>query len=74
MLPKKGECENLIVPVCISASHIAFGSIGMETVFMVLGQSASVAASLPIDNKTAVQDVPCQKLKTVLLKGGQRLK
>lgn len=74
LVPKKEECENLIVPVCLSASHIGFGSIRMEPVFMVLGQSAAAAASLAIDNNAAVQDVPYQKLKTVLLKGGQRLR
>ncbi len=74
LVPKKEECENLIVPVCLSASHIGFGSIRMEPVFMVLGQSAATAASLSIDNNVAVQDVPYQKLKTALLKDGQRLK
>ena len=74
LVPKKEECENLIVPVCLSASHIGFGSIRMEPVFMVLGQSAAVAASLAIDNNAAVQDVPYQKLKTVLLANRQRLK
>lgn len=74
LVPKKEECENLIVPVCLSASHIGFGSIRMEPVFMVLGQSSAVAASLAIDNNAAVQDVPYQKLKTVLLANRQRLK
>jgi hypothetical protein len=74
LVPKKEECENLIVPVCLSASHIGFGSIRMEPVFMVLGQSAAAAASLAIDNNAAVQDIPYQKLKTVLLANRQRLK
>ncbi len=55
--PKREECENLLVPVCLSASHIAYGSIRMEPVFMVLAQSAAVAASLAID-----QDVPVQRV------------
>jgi hypothetical protein len=74
LVPKKEECENLIVPVCLSASHIGFGSIRMEPVFMVLGQSAAAAASLAIDNNAAVQEIPYQKLKTVLLANRQRLK
>lgn len=74
LVPKKEECENLIVPVCLSATHIAFGSIRMEPVFMVLGQSAATAASLAIDAKLSVQEVPYQKLKTALLKNGQRLR
>jgi hypothetical protein len=74
LVPKKEECENLIVPVCLSATHIAFGSIRMEPVFMVLGQSAATAASLAIDDNSPVQDVPYQKLRSALLSYGQRLK
>lgn len=55
--PKKHECENLLVPVALSASHIAYGSIRMEPVFMVLGQSAAMAASMAIDNDLKVQEV-----------------
>ncbi|MEN8773406.1 MAG: FAD-dependent oxidoreductase [Akkermansiaceae bacterium] len=61
--PKRGECLNLLVPVCLSSSHIAYGSIRMEPVFMVLGQSGAVAASIAIDDGIAVQDVPYEKLK-----------
>ncbi|MGC9327134.1 MAG: FAD-dependent oxidoreductase [Candidatus Hinthialibacter sp.] len=71
--PHKEECENLLVPVCVSASHIAFGSIRMEPVFMVLGQSAATAASLAIDGGLAVQDVDYQKLRTRLLEDKQIL-
>eukprot|EP01089_Gocevia_fonbrunei_P016411 TRINITY_DN5074_c0_g4_i1.p1 TRINITY_DN5074_c0_g4~~TRINITY_DN5074_c0_g4_i1.p1 ORF type:complete len:562 (-),score=100.03 TRINITY_DN5074_c0_g4_i1:1478-3163(-) len=74
LVPKKEECQNLIVPVCVSSTHIAFGSIRMEPVFMVLGQSAATAAILAIDGDTAVQDVPYSKLKVQLLKDGQRIK
>lgn len=74
LVPKKEECVNLIVPVCLSATHIAFGSIRMEPVFMVLGQSAAIAASLAIDNNVSVQDVGYRKLESVLLKEGQRIK
>ncbi|SDL32645.1 FAD-dependent oxidoreductase [Kriegella aquimaris] len=74
LVPKKEECENLIVPVCVSATHIAFGSIRMEPVFMVLGQSAAIAAALAIDTDTSVQDISYESLKAALLKDGQRLK
>ncbi|MFK5973319.1 MAG: FAD-dependent oxidoreductase [Flavobacteriaceae bacterium] len=74
IVPKKEECENLIVPVCLSATHIAFGSIRMEPVFMVLGQSAATAAALAIDSKAAVQDVPYRMLEKALLRGAQRIK
>ncbi len=73
IVPKKEECENLIVPVCVSASHIAFGSIRMEPVFMVLGQSAATAAALAIDGNISVQDVPYEKLKEQLLNDSQRI-
>jgi hypothetical protein len=73
LVPKKGECGNLLVPVCISSSHIAFGSIRMEPVFMILGESAATAASLAIDAKINVQDLPYQTLKTALLQQKQRL-
>jgi hypothetical protein len=73
LLPKKGQCENLLVPVCISSSHIAFGSIRMEPVFMILGQSAATAAMIAIDSNIAVQDVPYAKLRERLLQDGQIL-
>lgn len=73
IIPKKAECENLLVPVCVSSSHIAFGSIRMEPVFMILGQSAATAAVLAIDGKKSVQDVDYEKLKAQLLKDKQRL-
>jgi hypothetical protein len=73
LLPKHAECENLLVPFCISATHIAFGSVRMEPVFMILGQSAASAASIALDDKVAVQDVPYDRLKAKLLIGGQQL-
>jgi len=73
LVPKKEECQNLVVPVCASASHIAFGSIRMEPVFMILGQSAAVAACMAIDENIAVQDVEYEKLKSLLLEKGQVL-
>jgi len=65
--PKKEECTNLLVPVCLSSSHIAYGSIRMEPVFMVLGQSAAVAAKIALDEDLAVQDVPYEKIRPRLL-------
>ncbi|MEC8557868.1 MAG: FAD-dependent oxidoreductase [Planctomycetota bacterium] len=73
LVPKKEQCENLMVPVCVSSSHIAFGSIRMEPVFMILGQSAATAACLAIDERIAVQDVEYEKLKSRLLADGQVL-
>ncbi len=73
IVPKKGQAENLFVPVCLSASHIAYGSIRMEPVFMILGQSAATAASMAIDNSQTVQDVDYQQLKNRLLKDKQVL-
>jgi hypothetical protein len=71
--PKAAECTNLLVPVCMSASHIAYGSIRMEPVFMVLGQSAATAAGLAIERGTTVQAVDYGALKERLLASGQML-
>lgn len=73
IVPKKDECQNLLVPVCVSSSHIAYGSIRMEPVFMILGQSAATAAVQAIDTKKAVQDISYEKLKARLLEDKQRL-
>jgi hypothetical protein len=67
ILPRKAECRNLLVTFCLSASHIAFGSIRMEPVFMVLGQSAAVAAALALDEGIALQDVNYDALRAGLL-------
>jgi hypothetical protein len=64
--PRKDECRNLFVPVCLSATHIAYGSIRMEPVFMVLGQSAAVAASMAIDSHKDVQSIDVKKLQQQL--------
>jgi hypothetical protein len=71
--PKAAECTNLLVPVCMSASHIAYGSIRMEPVFMVLGQSAATAAGLAIEGGTSVQAIDYGALKERLLANGQML-
>ena len=62
-MPKLGECSNLLVPVCISSSHIAFGSIRMEPVFMILGQSAATTAVLSIESEVNVQSLPYDLLQ-----------
>lgn len=74
IVPKNGECKNLIVPVCVSSSHIAFGSIRMEPVFMILGQSAAIAAVLAINNKISVQEVSYDELEQILLSKKQILR
>jgi len=73
LVPKKEQCKNLFAPVAVSASHIAYGSIRMEPVFMILGQSAATAAALAIDGDTAVQEVAYSELKQLLEKEGQIL-
>ena len=73
MVPRKGECQNLLTPWSVSASHIAFASVRMEPVYMILGQSAGAAACLAIDESCPVQDVPYSKLKALLIKEGQCL-
>jgi hypothetical protein len=73
LVPKKSQCENLLVPVCVSSSHIAYGSMRMEPVFMVLGQSAATAAVLAIEGGHVVQDVPYDRLRERLLADGQVL-
>ena len=74
LTPKEEECANLLVPVCVSASHIAYGSIRMEPVYMILGQSAGTAAALAIDGNTSVQKVDYAKLRERLLADKQILK
>lgn len=66
IVPKKAEVQNLLVPVCLSASHIAFGSIRMEPVFMVLSQSAAIAACIAVDKKLPVQNINVEEIKAIL--------
>ncbi len=73
IIPKRGQCDNLLVPVSVSSSHIAFGSIRMEPVFMILGQSAATAASLALDGNLAVQQVDYAKLRARLIEDKQVL-
>ena len=74
ILPKEKQCSNLLVSVCVSSSHIAYGSIRMEPVFMILGQSAAMAAALAIDKKINVQQVPYDVLEQEMIKAGQVLR
>ncbi len=69
--PKSEECTNLLVPVCLSSSHIAYGSVRMEPVFMILGQSAGVAAVLAIQHSVNVQDIPYEDLQHALVEAKQ---
>lgn len=73
MVPRRGECENLLVPVCVSSSHIAYGSIRMEPVFMILGQSAATAAVQALEQNAAVQTIDYSRLRQRLLDDGQVL-
>jgi FAD dependent oxidoreductase len=66
IVPRQSECTNLLVPVCLSASHIAYGSIRMEPVFMVLGQSAATAAVMAINLHLSIQNIPIEKLQKEL--------
>lgn len=73
LVPKAKECENLLVPVCLAATHIAYGSIRMEPVFMILGQSAAAAAALALDDKCSLQKLGYEKLRARLLQDKQIL-
>lgn len=73
LMPFEEQCSNLLVPVCISCSHIAFGSIRMEPVFMILGQSAATMASLAIKSGKSIHDITYEELSKQLLADGQIL-
>jgi hypothetical protein len=73
IMPLKEDCANLLVPVCVSCSHIAFGSIRMEPVFMILGQSAGTIASMSVDKDKSIYDIPYQEIKEKLISYGQIL-
>jgi hypothetical protein len=66
IIPKESECKNLYVPVCLSATHIAYGSIRMEPVFMTLAQSAAVGACMALDTRRTVQHLDVKKLQSIL--------
>jgi len=73
ILPRKEECTNLLVPVCVSSSHIAFGSIRMEPVFMILGQSAATLAALALEDGKGLHEVNYKRLSQQLEEDGQVL-
>jgi hypothetical protein len=73
LTPKRAECSNLLVPVCLSASHVAFSSIRVEPTWMMLGQSSGIAAALCVKAACATQDLPVAKLQEALRKSGQVL-
>jgi hypothetical protein len=73
LVPKAGQCTNLLVPVCMSASHVGYGSVRMEPVFMILGQASGTAAAMAIDENIDVQKVPYSKLRERLLADKQIL-
>lgn len=62
LYPKAAECDNLLVPLCCSASHVAYGTIRMEPVYMILGQASGVAAALAVEGASSVQKVPVAQL------------
>ncbi len=66
IIPKRGQCSNLAVPVCLSSSHIAFGSIRMEPVYMILGQSSAAALHLALAESGDLQDIPYDRLRALL--------
>lgn len=73
LLPPRDQAANLLVPVCVSASHVAYGSVRMEPVFMIPGQSAGTAAALAVEAGCAVQDLPYESLRRWLPADGQVL-
>lgn len=73
IIPKENECKNLLVPLCMSASHIAYSSIRMEATYMVLGESAGIAAALAVKENKPVQEIDRNELTLMLKKRGQIL-
>ena len=73
IMPERDDCSNLLVPVCVSSSHIAYGSIRMEPVFMILGQSAGTIASMAVERRESIHDIPYEEIKSKLEASGQIL-
>jgi hypothetical protein len=74
LMPGRNDCLNLLVPVCVSCSHIAFGSIRMEPVFMILGQSAGTVAAMALEKRKSMYELTYDEIKTRLENDGQILK
>jgi hypothetical protein len=74
IMPKKEECTNLLVPVCLSASHIAFGSLRMEPVFMILGQSEGTIAAMSVEKGKTIYELPYPDIRNKLESDRQILK
>ena len=66
IVPRRTECTNVLVPVCLSASHVAYGTIRMEPVYMILAQASALAAGVAIDGELDVQDVPYERLRSLM--------
>jgi len=73
IMPQREDCSNLLVPVCVSSSHIAYGSIRMEPVFMILGQSAGTIAAMAAENGKSIYDIQYDEIKSKLEASGQIL-
>jgi len=73
IMPKRDECINLLVPVAVSSSHIAFGSIRMEPVFMILGQGAGTVASMALNGRKSIYDLTYEEIRERLIADGQIL-
>lgn len=73
LTPQREDCDNLLVPVCLSASHVAFGSVRTEPTLMALGHAAGIAAAQSARRGVAVQDVDVGELQQALRAGGQVL-
>jgi len=73
IVPKLPIVRKPVRAVCLSADTIAYGSIRMETVFMILGQSAATAAVLALDSRLPVQKIPYEQLRARLLADKQIL-
>jgi len=73
LTPQRDDAEDLLVPLCLSASHVAFSSVRMEPTLMLLGHAAGVAAAQAARREVAVQDVDVGELQESLREAGQVL-
>lgn len=70
MLPKRNQADNLLVTVCVSATHIAYSSLRMEPQYMMMGEAAGIAASLSVKQSADVQNIDIEKLQQTLIENG----